>query len=89
MQCPECDGKGGGVDYFGEWDDCRCCEGKGKVTKKHHREWVAENDRIDEQIHRDMTTPCAKCGAIIGDHVNRHGDPCKTAQQWNAENGYA
>lgn len=89
MECPECNGKGGGHAGFGEWDDCPCCEGNGKCSKRHHAAWRNELRRIDEAIDRDMRTKCKKCGAIVGDHVNRHGEPCKTAQQWNAENGYA
>lgn len=88
MKCPVCDGHGGGSDGFGEWDDCQCCASKGTITNTVYDAWVAENARIDAQIDREMRAKCKKCGAIVGDHINRDGDPCKTAQQWNAENGY-
>jgi len=78
MKCPECDGHGGGKDYFGEWDDCRCCDGNGTCTKAHHENYIADLRAMDEAIDRDMRTLCDKCGVIVGNHINKHGDPCET-----------
>ena len=69
MKCPECDGHGGGKDYFGEWDDCAACDGEGQTTPERHANWVAELAQIDAEIDRLMTTSCEKCGVVIGDCV--------------------
>ena len=52
MTCPECNGKGGGSDYWGEWDDCQCCKGRGLATTKRVREWREEIAEMDREVDR-------------------------------------
>lgn len=47
MECPECKGEGGFLDYFGEWADCNCCQGERSVTPERLAEYQAEMAEID------------------------------------------
>lgn len=52
MKCPECDGRGGGMDYWGEWDDCPCCNGAGSVTPERLAAYRADVKAVDDWIEK-------------------------------------
>jgi hypothetical protein len=56
MKCPDCEGQGGSKDYFGEWDDCMRCDGKGKLSAKANAAYDAELVALDAVL-----APC-ECG---------------------------
>ena len=65
FDCPECDGRGGGRDYWGEWDDCPCCMGIGKMTPARYDAWKAELAAIDADIDAQMSVPSERCGVAL------------------------
>ena len=54
MKCPICDGTGGNYDYGGEWYDCRCCDGHGKVEREQLNNFREDMAQIDADIDRLM-----------------------------------
>lgn len=76
MDCPECSGRGGGTDYWGEWDDCPCCKGAGKCSPDRHASYRAYLVAEDARIDAIMSAPCEKCGVETAD--------CECGNSWDA-----
>jgi DnaJ-class molecular chaperone len=55
VDCPDCDGRGGCWDFWGEeWDECHDCLGIGVVTEADAWWHQQEAQMIDDWCHREM-----------------------------------
>ena len=73
VECPDCTGFGGWVDYFGEYGECSTCSEEGQVAPKQwwaFHEMVAKIDAQcdaamrmeDEQYRGDQGSPPGQAG---------------------------
>ena len=52
--CPACQGTGGSTDYWGEYDECPCCqEGEGRCTSGRADEWRRQQAETDAWSDRE------------------------------------
>mgnify|MGYP000665029469 FL=1 len=49
VECPDCAGFGGWVDYFGEYDECSACSEEGQVTPEQAQAFHEMVARIEAQ----------------------------------------
>lgn len=83
IDCPHCDGKGGGVEgyYEPEWFECPCCnedgEGTGKVTPERLAAYNKEIADRDAWIEREMYWQG------VGEYFWRWFGFCHVCQAWS------
>ena len=68
VACPECIGAAGFTDYWGEWDECKCCNpdgsnDTGKVSDRRLAKYRKEQEA--DEAHWDKIIADAKARGEI------------------------